>query len=66
MNEIRRSDIPDDVVERRLEHLAQVDRLMRALRDVRFVREPSEVRDGPAPPWDPRDSPATGLPPMSS
>jgi hypothetical protein len=47
----RRSDIPDEVVARRLDDLAQIDRLMRALREVRFVEDASHVRERPPPPW---------------
>ncbi len=48
MNLPRRSKIPDEIVAARLEELGQIDRLMRALRDVRFVDGASEVRDGNA------------------
>lgn len=53
MKPVRESDIPEEVVARRLEELAQLDRMMRALREVRFVDRPTEVRDGPPPGWDP-------------
>ncbi|GEM_PF-3607020 len=45
----RRSDIPDEVIESRLENLAQIDRLMRALREARFVDGAAVVREEPPP-----------------
>lgn len=36
MTQPRRSDIPEDVVAKRLADLADVDKLMRALREVTF------------------------------
>jgi hypothetical protein len=46
-----RSDIPDAVVEKRLADLADVDRLMRALREVDFPgdrvqKKPAELAPG--------------------
>jgi len=45
----RPSSIPEERVARRLEELAALDRFMRALREVRFVDEPDQVREGPPP-----------------
>ena len=63
MSQPRPSEIPEEVVARRLEDLAQIDRLMRALREVRFVDAPSHVAEEsppfgapPPPPPHPRDA----------
>jgi hypothetical protein len=46
----RPSAITEEEVTRRLEELAQLDRFMRALREVRFADESSVVRETPSSP----------------
>lgn len=54
MSKPRRSDIPDDVVAKRLADLADIDQLMRALRDARFTGD--RVREKPVQRESSRDS----------
>lgn len=58
MSAPRPSSIPEEHVAQRLEELAALDRFMRALREVRFVDERDQVREGPPPPrGDAREGP---------
>jgi hypothetical protein len=53
----RPSQITEEEVTRRLEELAQLDRSMRALREVRFLDGADVVREQPTPPRSQPDAP---------